>query len=304
MEWISLNVGGTIFCTTLTTLRNEDSMLSRMFDNYEKSEDQSRSSLMPSVKDQNGCFLIDRSPKYFDPILNYLRTGKLIIDPNINPDGVYEEAKYYGISSLLETQIELPEENSTSLTRQEVIKAIVSTEFKAELRFQGVDLQGADLSMLDLRNINFKYARMQKCNLSKCNLQGANLERADLSDVRLDGAILMGVKMMCANLERASLQRCNAEDPTGAIAVLEGVNLRNANLQGSNLNGVNLRVANLKGADAQNCDLRRSCLAGADLELCNLSGSDLNEANLRGANFTNTVLESMLSPLHMSQTIR
>ena len=53
-------------------------MLSRMFDNYEKSEDQSRSSLMPSVKDQNGCFLIDRSPKYFDPILNYLRTGKLV----------------------------------------------------------------------------------------------------------------------------------------------------------------------------------------------------------------------------------
>ena len=104
----------------------------------------------------------------------------------------------------------------------------------------------------------------------------------------------MGVRMMCANLERgllfliyffpsflsvfknlpvynyiilASLQRCNAEDPAGAIAVLEGVNLRNANLQGSNLNGVNLRVANLKGADAQNCDLRRSCLAGADLEV-------------------------------------
>ena len=37
---------------------------------------------------------------------------------------------------------------------------------------------------------------------------------------------------------------------------------------------------------------------------CNLSGSDLNETNLRGANFKDTLLESMQSPLHMSQTIR
>ena len=53
-------------------------MLSRMFENFENSKDQSKSSLMPSVKDENGCFLIDRSPKYFEPILNYLRTGRLV----------------------------------------------------------------------------------------------------------------------------------------------------------------------------------------------------------------------------------
>ena len=52
------------------------------------------------------------------------------------------------------------------------------------------------------------------------------------------------------------------------------------------------------------CQLRAANLAGADLELCDLSGSDLNEANLRGSNLKDTLLESMQSPLHMSQTIR
>ena len=44
---------------------------------------------------------IYRSPKYFEPILNYLRTGNLIIDPNVSPEGVLEEARYYGIDSII-----------------------------------------------------------------------------------------------------------------------------------------------------------------------------------------------------------
>ncbi|WAR21539.1 KCTD5-like protein [Mya arenaria] len=45
-----------------------------------------------SSVDENGSYLIDRSPRYFEPILNYLRHGRLIIDRNINPEGVLEEA--------------------------------------------------------------------------------------------------------------------------------------------------------------------------------------------------------------------
>lgn len=45
---------------------------------------------------------------------------------------------------------------TASLTRRDVLKAIMTTPVNAELRFQGVNLAGADLSKLDLRNINFK----------------------------------------------------------------------------------------------------------------------------------------------------
>ena len=34
-------------------------------------------------------------------ILNYLRTGELILDPGLSPEGVLEEARYYGLTSLL-----------------------------------------------------------------------------------------------------------------------------------------------------------------------------------------------------------
>lgn len=40
------------------------------------------------------------------------------------------------------------------------------------------------------------------------------------------------------------------------------------------------------------------------LQCCDLSGSDLHDANLRGANFKDAAFDLMLTPLHMSQTIR
>ena len=47
----------------------------------------------------------------------------------------------------------------------------------------------------------------------------------------------------------------------------KGVNLRNANLEGSQMAKVNLRVATLKHGNMKNCDLRGAVLAGADLEV-------------------------------------
>lgn len=38
-------------------------------------------------RDRHGAYLIDRSPEYFEPILNYLRHGQLIINEGINIRG-------------------------------------------------------------------------------------------------------------------------------------------------------------------------------------------------------------------------
>ncbi|CAG9135552.1 unnamed protein product [Plutella xylostella] len=307
-DWITLNVGGKHFTTSRSTLQAKEplSMLARMFTNDDKGY-----LMNPSVVDNTGAYLIDRSPQYFEPILNYLRHGVVILDRHVNPKGVLEEALFYGIDSmipqlqqLIEQADSRPGSDSQALTRMDVVRSLIATPTSSELRYQGVNLSGADLNRLDLRNINFKYANLSGCNLSGCNLSHCWLERADLSHANLEAATLLGVKALCANMEGANLKGCNMEDPAGFRAIMEGVNLKGANLEGSNMAGVNLRVATLKNANLQNCDLRTAVLAGADLECCDLSGSDLHEANLRGANLKDAAFELMLTPLHMSQTIR
>lgn len=79
------------------------------------------------------------------------------------------EACFYGIEgairilTTLAEKEELQKEGLISLTRKDVLKAIMSTPTNAELRFQGVDFVRADLSKLDLRNINFKVHFFMPC---------------------------------------------------------------------------------------------------------------------------------------------
>lgn len=266
-KWVTLNVGGRQFATTLSTLTNKEpnSMLARMF-----GQD---GMMTPSDKDASGAYLIDRSAQYFEPILNFLRHGQLIREDGISLYGILEEAKFFGIDGLiphLEHLISITHPiEEAPLTRRDVVTAIIQTSNVSVLRFQGINLAGADLSKLDLRHINFKFACLSRCNLKMANLSHCCLERADLSYARMDGAQLMSVKGSCANMERATLQGCDFEDPTGELpTLLEGVNLKGACLENSNMAAINLRVANLKDANLKNCNLRRAILAGADLEVC------------------------------------
>ena len=82
-DWVKLNVGGQLFYTTRTTLLNREpcSMLAKMFD--------PASRLQPGTTDSDGAYLIDRDPKYFRPLLNYLRDGELVIDADVNVKGIY-----------------------------------------------------------------------------------------------------------------------------------------------------------------------------------------------------------------------
>ncbi|KAM8764770.1 BTB/POZ domain-containing protein KCTD9 isoform 1-T1 [Rhynchonycteris naso] len=301
-DWLTLNVGGRYFTTTRSTLVNKepDSMLAHMFEDK---------GVWGNKQDHRGAFLIDRSPEYFEPILNYLRHGQLIVNDGINLLGVLEEARFFGIDSLIE-HLEVaiknsqPPEDHSPISRKEFVRFLLATPTKSELRCQGLNFSGADLSRLDLRYINFKMANLSHCNLAHANLCCANLERADLSGSVLDCANLQGVKMLCSNAEGASLKLCNFEDPSGLKANLEGANLKGVDMEGSQMTGINLRVATLKNAKLKNCNLRGATLAGTDLENCDLSGCDLQEANLRGSNVKGAIFEEMLTPLHMSQSVR
>jgi hypothetical protein len=79
-QWVRLNVGGTLFLSTKTTLcRDPKSFLCRLC--------QEDSDLISSYKDETGAYLIDRDPTYFGPVLNYLRHGKLVINKDLAEEG-------------------------------------------------------------------------------------------------------------------------------------------------------------------------------------------------------------------------
>ena len=104
---------GKIFRTTKTTLQSEpDSMLAKMFSGE----------FAPGTKDEQGAYLLDQNPKYFEPILDYLRTRELINDPNVSMDGVLAVARFFGIQSLVD-QIEELKQADEKFEKEKKAKA-------------------------------------------------------------------------------------------------------------------------------------------------------------------------------------
>ncbi|KAI9478495.1 MAG: hypothetical protein EXX96DRAFT_571118 [Benjaminiella poitrasii] len=93
-EKIKLNIGGSLFETSLSTLRRDpNSLLATMF-----------SGKHPSLLPSKGFYFIDRDPSHFRLVLNYLRD--LRIPPTILQDTrirqeLLQEAKYFRIDGLV-----------------------------------------------------------------------------------------------------------------------------------------------------------------------------------------------------------
>jgi len=97
-EPVRLNVGGRIFCTTLSSLcRVKESMLSAMF-----------SGRFSVHKQADGCFFLDRDGTHFRHVLNYLRDGSMPCQVEVSPKTecfyreLLREACFYQIPGLIE----------------------------------------------------------------------------------------------------------------------------------------------------------------------------------------------------------
>lgn len=91
---VTLNVGGTILTTTLTTLTSQPhSMLGAMF-----------SGRFALTTDEQGRYFIDRDGTHFGKILNFLRDGKLPVPPenSVTRAELLIEAEYYQLGGLIE----------------------------------------------------------------------------------------------------------------------------------------------------------------------------------------------------------
>jgi len=48
----------------------------------------------------DGMYKFDRDPEYFQPVLNFLRTGKLTYNRDIPVHAIMEEARFYELQEL------------------------------------------------------------------------------------------------------------------------------------------------------------------------------------------------------------
>ncbi|XP_077987423.1 BTB/POZ domain-containing protein KCTD6-like [Glandiceps talaboti] len=101
-EMVSLNVGGKLYTTSLTTLtRFPDSMLGAMF-----------SDNVPVQPDDKGNYLIDRDGELFRHVLNFLRTSRLKLPKNFDEhDLLMEEADFYQLAELKQALISTRDSN-------------------------------------------------------------------------------------------------------------------------------------------------------------------------------------------------
>eukprot|EP01114_Cavostelium_apophysatum_P019305 TRINITY_DN6184_c0_g1_i3.p1 TRINITY_DN6184_c0_g1~~TRINITY_DN6184_c0_g1_i3.p1 ORF type:complete len:395 (+),score=71.00 TRINITY_DN6184_c0_g1_i3:79-1263(+) len=276
-DWVTLNIGGVTTVSTRSTLtKDSNSMLAKMF-----------GSEWDSKLDDRGAYLIDRTPEYFVPLINYLRCGELVIEDQVNLRGVLHEAEYFQVESIIEPLKELvaaKERQREDLTREDFCSILLTASPNVTLRCQGLSLVGIDLSRLDLSTINFKMSNLCNANLERSNLSNSMLQEANLKGANLQSTILSGANLARADLECANLRGANFEHREGVAAHLEGANLRSAILEDSNLSGANLRAANLRNCNLRNANLFRADLAGADLEGANLIGANLKNANITGTN--------------------
>lgn len=115
---VSLNVGGTFYTTTRSTLRRfSGSMLHAMF-----------SGAMPSTIDSDGRYFIDRDGRMFQYILNYLRSTKLSLPKDFDEfDSLIAEVDFFQIDLLYEEIVELRLNlirKSTALTEARFLEII------------------------------------------------------------------------------------------------------------------------------------------------------------------------------------
>ncbi|PIC49202.1 hypothetical protein B9Z55_007884 [Caenorhabditis nigoni] len=89
---VKLDVGGTVFKTSKSTLTKFDGFFRTMFETP-----------IPITKDESGAIFIDRDPKHFRLILNFMRDGHVDL-PNVSEDvkEIQKEAQYYLLEGLVE----------------------------------------------------------------------------------------------------------------------------------------------------------------------------------------------------------
>ncbi|XP_077286004.1 BTB/POZ domain-containing adapter for CUL3-mediated RhoA degradation protein 3 isoform X3 [Arctopsyche grandis] len=173
-QYVKLNVGGSLYYTTIGTLTKNDNMLRAMF-----------SGRMEVLTDSEGTgwILIDRCGKHFGTILNFLRDGTVPL-----PDSCKEvaellaEAKYYLIDELVEScqqALAKKERDAEPICRV----PLITSQKEEQLLIMSTTKPVVKL-LINRHNNKYSYTSTSDDNLLK------NIELFDKLSLRFSGRVL------------------------------------------------------------------------------------------------------------------
>jgi len=171
-KYVKLNVGGTLFYTTMGTLTKHDNMLRAMF-----------SGRMEVLTDPEGWILIDRSGKHFGTVLNYLRDGTAPLpEQRQELEELLAEAKYFLVSELVaqaEDALRQKDDEATPICRVPLI-----TSSKEESALLASSQKPVIKLLCNRHNNKYSYTSASDDNLLK------NIELFDKLCLRFHNRIL------------------------------------------------------------------------------------------------------------------
>lgn len=160
------------------------------------------------------------------------------------------------------------------------------------VNLHGVDIRGQDLRGVHLSNVNLYKARLDGSDLSGTVLNRVNLESSYLQGVKFHGASL-GVNLNNANLNGTDFKGAFLLPSNFSNAFLEGADFRGAYLKWVNFSDAFLKGVDFRGAYLNSANFSNAILTGADLRGVDFTGLevDFGEVDLRcSANFSNANL--------------
>lgn len=174
--------------------------------------------------------------------------------------------------------------------------------------FYGTDLRSAWMQCAEINELRLRGNRagaecvqaidtdFTRANLSGARMQGidardAKFEEASLTASELVEAVLSGANFSQANLEKAELGgEVRAAGANFALASLQGVYLKGAQLAGADFRNASMQGAILDYAGLQGAMLQDADLEAASLYRANLHGADLSRAVVRASDFRGAAL--------------
>ncbi|KPI91572.1 BTB/POZ domain-containing adapter for CUL3-mediated RhoA degradation protein 3 [Papilio machaon] len=171
-QYVKLNVGGTLFYTTIGTLTKSDNMLRTMF-----------SGRMEVLTDSDGWILIDRCGKHFGTILNYLRDGSVALPESFRETmELLAEAKYFLIEELTEACLQAL--NKKERDAEPICRVpLITSQREEQLLIMSTSKPVVKL-LINRHNNKYSYTSTSDDNLLK------NIELFDKLSLRFSGRVL------------------------------------------------------------------------------------------------------------------